>query len=86
MEGSLSVLTEARVEIHTHSPTPLLAKKNSLFLVVKTYDAKVLSLKFYMNGNMNGGYCHLPVMQCSQTTSNDQPLEVAHLKLMPCYT
>ena len=52
MESSLSLLTEARVEIHLTHPS---CQKNSLFLFVKSYDAKVLPLKFHLNDNMNGG-------------------------------
>ena len=51
MESSLSLLTEARVEIHPPPPPPFLPK-NSLFLFVKSYDAKVLPLKFHLNDNM----------------------------------
>lgn len=54
MESSLSLLTEARVEIH-HPPPPPFLPKNSLFLFVKSYGAKVLPLKFHLNDNMNGG-------------------------------
>ena len=55
MESSLSLLTEARVEIHPPPPPPPFSPKNSLFLFVKSYDAKVLPLKFHLNDNMNGG-------------------------------
>lgn len=55
MESSLSLLTEARVEIHRRPPPPPFLPKNSLFLFVKSYGAKVLPLKFHLNDNMNGG-------------------------------